>query len=51
MPVGSRYRAGFELPHVTEIPGGFQVLLNVKVEVEGAQKPSLVAECLIRYYA
>jgi acyl dehydratase len=51
LPVGSRFRAGAELAEVTEIPGGVHVKVIATVEVEGAAKPSLVAECLFRYYA
>lgn len=51
LPVGSNYRAGLELTNVTDIPGGVQIELNATVEVEGAEKPSLVAECLVRYYS
>lgn len=51
VPVGSNYRAGLELTNVTDIPGGVQIELNATVEVEGAEKPSLVAECLVRYYS
>lgn len=50
VPVGSRYRAGLELADVSEVAGGVQVTLTATVEVEGASKPSLVAECLVRYY-
>jgi acyl dehydratase len=51
VPVGARYRAGAELVDVTDVPGGLQVRLLATVEVEGATKPSLVAECLFRFYA
>ena len=51
LPVGARYRAGLELAAVEEIAGGVQAQLDATVEVEGADKPSLVAECLVRYYA
>jgi acyl dehydratase len=51
VPVGARYRAGAELVDVTDVPGGVQVKLLATVEVEGATKPSLVAECLFRFYA
>lgn len=51
LPVGSRFRTGAELAEATEIPGGVHVKLVATVEVEGAAKPSLVAECLYRYYA
>jgi acyl dehydratase len=51
LPVGARYRAGLELANVEEIAGGVQAQLNATVEVEGAGKPSLAAECVVRYYA
>jgi acyl dehydratase len=51
VPVGSRFRAGAELAEVTEIPGGVQIRLHAAVEVEGASKPSLVADLLYRFYA
>jgi acyl dehydratase len=51
LPVGSRFRAGVELLEVAEIPGGVHVKVLATVDVEGASKPSLVAEVLFRYYA
>jgi len=50
VPVGSRLRARFALQSVEDVAGGYQVTLAVTVEVEGAQKPSLVAEWVTRYY-
>jgi acyl dehydratase len=51
LPVGERFRGGGELVEVTEIAGGYQLKLRVTVEVEGAEKPSLVADSLFRAYA
>jgi acyl dehydratase len=51
LPVGSRFRAGVELLEVADIPGGVHVKVRASVEAEGAAKPSLVADCLFRYYA
>jgi acyl dehydratase len=51
VPVGCRFRAGVELLEVADVPGGVHVKVLATVEVEGAPKPSLVAECLYRYYA
>jgi acyl dehydratase len=48
---GSRVRARFTLQAVEEVAGGIQITWAVTVEAEGAQKPSLVAEWLVRYYA
>jgi acyl dehydratase len=50
VPVGSRWRGGAELLEVTEIGGGLQMKVRVTVEVEGAEKPSMVAEALVRLY-
>lgn len=50
LPVGSRWRAGVEIKEVTEIGGGVEVKLLVTVEVEGSEKPALVAETLVRSY-
>ncbi len=51
VPVGARIRAGAELLEATAIDGGVQVKVGARVEVEGAEKPAVVAECLFRYYA
>ncbi|MCU4183638.1 MaoC family dehydratase [Acidiferrimicrobium sp. IK] len=50
VPVGSKLRAGGELLAVDDIPGGAQVKIRYTFEVEGATKPSCVAEVLLRYY-
>lgn len=47
---GSRLRARFTLQEVEDVAGGHQITWSVVVEIEGAQKPSLVAEWLTRYY-
>ena len=49
--VGSRVRARFTLQAVEDVAGGIQITWSVTVDAEGAQKPSLVAEWLVRYYA
>jgi acyl dehydratase len=51
VPVGSRIRAGATLAAVAPLDGGVQLKLAVTGEIEGAEKPCLVAESLIRYYA
>ncbi|MGE3620279.1 MAG: MaoC family dehydratase [Acidimicrobiia bacterium] len=50
VPVGSRVRAGAELVEVGDIAGGAQAVLRVTFEVEGADKPSCVADVVLRYY-
>jgi acyl dehydratase len=50
VPVGSKLRAGAELVSVDDVAGGAQVTMRVTFEVEGAPKPSCVAEVVYRYY-
>jgi acyl dehydratase len=50
VPVGSRVRARVELANVTEAGGGVQVNRTVTIEVEGQEKPAMVAETVSRYY-
>jgi acyl dehydratase len=51
LPVGARWRSGAEILEVSEIPGGMQAKIKAMVEVQWADRPSVVAECLVRYYA
>lgn len=48
--VGSKLRAGAKLVSVEDVAGGAQVTMEVTFEVEGAAKPSCVAEIIFRYY-
>ena len=50
VPVGSRIRSRVYLVAVTDVAGGIQVNRRVTVEVEGTEKPAMVAETVIRYY-
>jgi acyl dehydratase len=50
VPVGSKVRAGAELVSVDDVAGGAQVTMLVTFEVDGAPKPSCVAEVIYRYY-
>ena len=50
VPVGSKIRAVVSLGDVTEAGGGLQVVNNVTVELEGSDRPALVAEWLGRQY-
>jgi acyl dehydratase len=49
-PVGRRIRARVILLSATEVPGGIQVNRQVTMEVEGSEKPAMVAETVSRYY-
>ncbi|MBW0102837.1 MaoC family dehydratase [Pseudonocardia sp. KRD291] len=50
LPVGSRVRGRVELVDVADIDGGVQITTKVTVEVEGSDRPALVAEWLTRQY-
>lgn len=50
VPVGSRIRARVDLASVDEVPGGLQVNRMVTMEIEGQEKPAMVAETVSRYY-
>lgn len=50
VPVGKRYRSSAKLAEVTVLEGGAQVKVVATVEVEGSEKPALVAELLLRFY-
>ena len=51
LAVGKRFRVGAKLAEVTELEGGVQAKVVASVEVEGSEKPALVAELLLRFYA
>jgi acyl dehydratase len=51
LPVGAQWRAGAELVEVTEIKGGVQAKVHASVEVKGAERPSVAADCIVRFYA
>ena len=50
VPVGSNLRLGAKVLEVTDIAGGAQIKLEYTFEVEGAAKPSCVAEVVFRMY-
>jgi acyl dehydratase len=50
VPVGSRIRARIGLVSVTDVEGGIQVNRQIVIEVEGGEKPAMVAETVSRYY-
>ena len=51
VPVGSKLRLGAKLLDVEDVAGGAQVTMEFTFEVEGAPKPSCVAEVVFRYYS
>ncbi len=50
VPVGSKLRLGATLLSVDDVAGGVQVNMEYVFEVEGAAKPSCVAEVVTRLY-
>jgi acyl dehydratase len=50
VPSGARVRARIAPKDIADIDDGFQVTWNVTVEREGGDKPSCVAEWVVRYY-
>ena len=51
VPSGGRIRGSFLLAALEEIKGGVQATWNVTVEREGGDKPCVIADWLVRYYA
>ena len=50
VPVGSRVRGDAELVSADDFGGGLQTVITVTIAVEGASKPSCVAESVMRWY-
>ena len=50
VPVGSRIRAQVAITDVSEVAGGIQIKRTVTMEIEGEEKPAMVAETLVRLY-
>lgn len=50
VPVGSKIRVRVTLDEVSEVPGGLHMKETYVTEVEGEEKPAMVAERLSRLY-
>ena len=50
VPVGSKVRGTIELTEVGDVAGGVQLVNKITVEIEGSERPALVAEWLTRQY-
>ncbi|GAA0937199.1 MaoC family dehydratase [Pseudonocardia zijingensis] len=48
--VGSKVRGSVELVDVSDVSGGVQLTTKVTIEIEGSERPALVAEWLTRQY-
>lgn len=51
VPVGSRVRLAGRLASANEVKGGIEVVADLAMEVEGSEKPALVAEAVYRFYS
>jgi acyl dehydratase len=49
--VGARVRMTAVIDEVTEVRGGYQFAVDQTIEIEGAEKPAVVARGLYRFYA
>jgi acyl dehydratase len=50
VPVNSRIRIRVTLDEVSEVPGGLHLKQTMVTEIEGEEKPAMVAERLTRLY-
>jgi acyl dehydratase len=50
VPVGSRIRTHGSITEVTEVKGGFQVVVDLTVEIDGSAKPACAAQGVYRFY-
>ena len=48
VPVGSRIRARLAIARVEDIHGGLQITFAATIDIDGAERPALVAESIIR---
>ena len=48
--VGRRIRAVCEVLSAETIKGGIQAVMRVTIEVEGSEKPALIADTISRFY-
>jgi acyl dehydratase len=49
--VGARVRMIAVIVDVTEVSGGYQLVIDQTIEIEGGSKPAVVARGLSRFYA
>ncbi|WP_432958210.1 MaoC family dehydratase [Micromonospora haikouensis] len=49
--VGSRVRMRATVVEVTEVRGGYQLVVDQTIDIEGGAKPAVVARGLYRFYA
>jgi acyl dehydratase len=50
VPSSSRIRLVGRIASVREVPGGVEIVADLVVEIEGAEKPACVLEAVYRFY-
>lgn len=50
VPVNSRIRMHAKIDSITEVKGGVQLGVTQTVEIDGSEKPAVIAEGLYRFY-
>lgn len=50
VPVNSKIRLRLTVDEVSEVPGGIHIKQTMTTEIEGQEKPAMVAERLTRFY-
>ncbi|BCT74667.1 MaoC family dehydratase [Sinomonas cyclohexanicum] len=48
--VGSKVRMAAQIAEVSEVKGGAQIKVSATIEIEGQERPAVVAEFLARFY-
>lgn len=51
VPVGSRLRMTATITSVDEVKGGFQIIVDQTVEIQGQDRPALISRGIHRFYA
>jgi acyl dehydratase len=51
VPVGSRIRLSEAIKSVEQASGGLRVTTDITIELEGADRPALVADLIFQYFA
>lgn len=51
LPVGAQLRGTAQLTEVTEIKGGLEAKMTATIEVMGSERPAVVADTIVGFYA
>ncbi len=50
VPVGSRIRGAGEVVSAEEVKGGIQVVVRIRVEIDGSERPACIVDTISRFY-